>query len=489
MTTVADIVLHGGRVIDPESGLDDIFDVAISGNRIEVVSPEPLEGRLVLDVAGKVVAPGFIDLHSHGQAIPEQRLQALDGVTTALDLEAGRSPVSLSYRRAASEGRPIHYGYSASWAVSRMRQAGLLAPGEEGALVHIGNAAWQVPRPPGGLAELLATLRTDLEEGAIGIGILVGYAQETEPAEYLAVARLASEASMPTFTHARDLAEVRPSALIDGAEEIVRAAAETGAHMHYCHVNSTSTRHVERVLELVERARRKGATVTTEAYPYGAGMTSIGASFLAPERLAERGLSPSSIRYLPTGEWVRDAERLNAIRSSDPGALALVRFLDDEDPGEFSFVRAALTFPRGVVASDAIDFSWPEGEVDPYAWPLPDGVMTHPRSAGNFSRYLRLVRELGLCTLTEAIARCSLWPAEILEKAAPALARKGRLRAGCDADIVVFDPERVTDTATYEETTSPSSGISEVLVDGTFVVREGELVRDALPGRAITSAL
>src|SRR6185437_10204766 len=107
----------------------------------------------------------------------------------------------------------------------------------------------------------------------------VGYAPGTAPGEYLRVAALASASGVPTFTHCRDLIEFAPDGPIDGAEEIVRAAGQTGAHMHYCHVNSTTLRHADRVLGLVERAQRAGSRVTTEAYPYGAGMSGIGAAF------------------------------------------------------------------------------------------------------------------------------------------------------------------------------------------------------------------
>src|SRR5262249_9183393 len=147
-------------------------------------------------------------------------------------------------------------------------------------------------------------LAADIADGALGIGLLVGYAPGVAPAEYLQVAALAAASAAPTFTHSRDLIGVTPGGLGDGAEEVGRAAGETGARMHYCHVNSTTLRHADRVLGLVERAQRAGARVSTEAYPYGAGMTGIGAAFLAPERLAERGLTPRSIIYAPTGEEV-----------------------------------------------------------------------------------------------------------------------------------------------------------------------------------------
>src|SRR5690349_24548018 len=199
----------------------------------------------------------------------------MDGVTTALELEAGVTPVAQAYRRAADEGRPINYGFAASWALARMEAVARLPPDASlGAfMARISDPAWQRPAEPAQVGALLARLAEDLADGALGIGVLLGYAPAASPGEYLRVAGLAVQAGIPTFTHARDLIEMVPATLADGAEEIVRVAAETGAHMHYCHVDSTSQRHIDRVLGLVARAQAAGSRVTTEAYPYGSGMT------------------------------------------------------------------------------------------------------------------------------------------------------------------------------------------------------------------------
>jgi cytosine/adenosine deaminase-related metal-dependent hydrolase len=484
---VFDLVLAGGRVIDPETGTDGQYDVGITGTRIAAVSAEPLAGRAVIDSRGLVVAPGFIDLHSHGQAIPELRLQAMDGVTTALDLEAGRYPVAAAYAAAEREGRPVNYGFATSWAGCRMSQ---LAGWETGSeitplLQRLGDPEWQAPASQYAVQAILDALGQDVSAGGIGVGVLLGYAQETDPEEYLRLAELAAGLRVPTFTHARDLAETRPATLIDGATEIVQAAAATGAHMHYCHVNSTSTRHLGRVLELVADARAGGAAVTTEAYPYGAGMTAIGAAFLHPGRLKERGLTPGSIRYLRTGEHIRDDARLLELRRADPGGLALVQYLRDDVPAEFGMVLQALTFPDSAVASDAMPLEWPGPEHGPDQWPIPEGAITHPRTAGTFARFLRLAREGELFSLVEAIRRCTLVPAEILADAVPGMRQKGRLQPGCDADIVIFNPDMVSDRATYDRTTQPSAGVRHVLVNGQPVVSGGQLVLDALPGQAV----
>ncbi|HEX9043150.1 MAG TPA: hypothetical protein VF838_19395 [Trebonia sp.] len=186
---------------------------------------------------------------------------------------------------------------------------------------NLPDPAWHRTATPPEVNRILKRLEKGLADGALGIGILAGYVPGADPSEYLKVAALAAKAAVPTYTHSRDLAEFTPNTRADGAGEIVRAAAETGAHMHYCHVNSTTLRHAERVLSLVARAQRAGSRVTTEAYPYGAGMTGIGAAFLAPDRLSERGLVPPDLTYALTGERVADAARLRELRAADPGAV------------------------------------------------------------------------------------------------------------------------------------------------------------------------
>lgn len=547
-----DVVLRGGRVIDPESGLDAVGDVAIADGRIAAVSltdggtagggtaggvgpgrgrpgaerpgQGPLgAGRAEFDVSGQVVTAGFVDIHSHCYDTGSLRLQALDGVTTALELESGVTPVSAAYASAALAGRPVNYGFAASWAMARMSVlAGVPLDGSVRTFfAHSARPEWQRAASDSEISRVLALLSADIADGALGIGILAGYAPVADPLEYLAVASLAARAGVPTYTHSRDIVEFRPETLIDGAEEIVRAAGETGAHMHYCHVNSTTIRHADRVLGLVERAQREGARVTTEAYPYGAGMTGIGAAFLAPERLHERDLNPSDLIYAPTGEQVRDAVRLAELRAADPGGLAIIRQLDEADAGDRTLLMRYLLFPGAVVASDAMPLTWAgagsstggsaaagdsagaggnaaagdsagansDGAPDPEAWPLPPGAFTHPRTAGTFSRSVRmLTRDGGRLSLADALAKCSLHPARLLEEHVPAMRRKGRLATGADADIVVFDPEAISDRASYTASTRPSAGIRHVLVNGTFVVRDGRLVASARPGRPVRSS-
>lgn len=488
------VLLSGGRVVDPATGFDDIADVLVEGGKVTAVggrAGERAPEAVRIDATGMIVGPGFVDLHSHVHSIAGQRLQAMDGVTTALDLEAGVMPVDLAYKNAAEEGRPLNYGFSASWAQARGQVLAGVHP--DGSLLKalplLANESWQRSSTPDELSLWIRLLEDELEAGALGIGILVGYAPRTEPGEYLQVARLAAEAGVATFTHVRELTEADPTTPVDGSSEVAIAASETGAQMHHCHVNSTSRRHIDRVLTTLADAQARGARVTVEAYPYGAGSTGVGAYFLAPERLSAWGIGPSSIVLLPSGERIRDERRLREVRENAPDTECIVEFLDETNPADWELLERSLVYPDVIVASDAMPVLLPGGDYDTRAWPLPRNGATHPRTAGTFAKTLRvMVRESGRWGWLEAFRRCSYLPARVLDFV-PAASGKGWLGAGADADIVVMDPAVVGDRATYGEPTVPSTGVRHVLVNGEAVVRDGEIVQDAYPGRPIRASL
>jgi imidazolonepropionase-like amidohydrolase len=483
-------LLRNGRVIDPGTGTDRVADVLVRDGTVAAVGTGLAvpAGATVLDVTGRIVGPGFVDLHSHVHSIAGQRLQALDGVTTALDLEAGLLPVARAYADAAAAGRPLHYGFSASWGAARAQAHLGVEPDARLAtqLALLGDPGWQRTSSAAELRTWLGLLERELADGALGIGVLLGYAPRTDPAEFLAVARLAAAAGTPTYTHVRELVEADPSTPVDGSEEIAIAAAETGAAMHHCHVNSTSRRHIDRVLAMLDAARSAGSRVTVEAYPYGAGSTSVGAYFLAPERLPAWGITAANLVLVETGERIADDARLREVRRRDPGAECIVEFLDERDEADRALLRRSLAYPDAIVASDAMPVLWGNGVMESRQWPLPAGGSTHPRTAGTFARSLRtMVRESGTWSWAEAFRRCAYLPARVLDDTAPAARAKGHLGVGADADVVVLDPERITDTATYPDSVRPSVGVVHLLVGGEPVVRDGALLPDAYPGRPL----
>jgi cytosine/adenosine deaminase-related metal-dependent hydrolase len=483
-----DVVVAGGRVIDPETGLDQVADVGIRGGSIATVSAAPLDGRVRLDAAGLVVAPGFVDLHSHAQTVPSLRMQALDGVTTALELEAGGYPVAAAYQAGAVEGRPINYGFAASWIGARMALLDR-APldGSFAALVAaFGGAGWQRLVDGPTTAAIVAEVDRELGEGGIGIGLMPGYAPESNREEYLAMAALAARRDVPTFTHVRHTHAREPGSCVDGVGELVHVAAMTGAHMHLCHVNSTGWRRAPELLELLGRAKGFGLRLSTEMYPWGAASTVMGAPWFDPLNLDHTGITPQDMFDASRGRRVRDAEDLAAIRRETPGDIGVFFFLDETAEEDLAVLDSVLAHPDVAVATDALPYLSGGQPVAGPAWPLPDDALAHPRLAGTFARTLRRqVRERRVLTLPEAVRRMTLVPAQIVEAAAPDARRKGRLQPGCDADVVAFDPDTVTERATYDDPRRPSHGMRHVLVGGTPLVRDGHLDTTVMPGRPL----
>ena len=191
--------------------------------------------------------------------------------------------------------------------------------------------------------------------------------------------------------------------------------------------------------------------------------------------------APTALEY--NGQRL-DQASYSALRAKDPGAAIVWHFLDlpkDED-----FLDQSVLFAGAAIASDSIP--WKLLETD--AWPLPQGAFAHPRSAGTFARFLaRWVRERKHLSLSDAIRKSTLIPAQILEASVPQMEKKGRMQEGMDADVVVFDAGTIQDRATYTEPAQPSVGMKYVLVNAVPIVSDGELVRDALPGKPVRGSV
>jgi hypothetical protein len=492
-----DILFAGGRVIDPDTRLDGIRNVGIRDGSITYVGSERPAADMIVDVTDLVVSPGFIDMHSHAQSPLGQRLQAQDGVTTSMDLEAGTLPVSLYYERAEAEGRPINFGFSSSWALARMSVVDGVELSTDASLDPLVNSIqifednqtrprWNSLASDYETQQILELVEQGVHEGGIGIGVLLGYSPLSGRDEYYRTAKLAERLGVPAFTHSRQMSNIEPGSSLDGALEILAAAAGTGAAMHVCHINSTSLRRIDDVSDAIAWSQAQGNRVTTEAYPYARASTGVGAVFLEPGKLDRMGITLQSIQYLPTGERIDDVERLVHLRATDPGGLCIVDYLDADEPEDLAKLLRGLTLPGGAIASDAMPLA-KSGLHLHDQWPLPEGAFTHPRSAGCFARTFGwLVRELGVFSLDEAIRRCSLTPATIIQGAAPAMRKKGRVQVGADADLTIFDAATISDLASFDSVRA-STGFRHVLVAGTFVVRDGILIESAMPGRGIRS--
>jgi N-acyl-D-glutamate deacylase len=484
-----DVVIAGGRVIDPETGLDGVRSIGIRGGRIAAISSVPLKGGTTLNAAGLVVAPGFIDLHAHGQDTAAARMQAFDGVTTALELEAGTLPVAAAYDTAAREGRPINYGFAASWLYARIAEKEGMEP--DGAITFFQDAqrrtGWQHSiASPEEIGRIMTRVERGLRDGAIGIGVLAGYSPGHGRKEAFALAQLAAKHGVPTFTHARYMSMVEPQSSFEALAEIVSLAAATGASMHINHLNSIAIRDIPRIAELLKGAQARGLRVTTEAYPYGAGSTVVGAELFRGNWRERIGGGVAGDIEL-AGKPFDDATLAEA-QAKTPGAWIVAHFMrPDRNPKDQAFLDESVLMPGGAIASDAMPWTTPKGErIAGDVWPLPEDAFAHPRSAGTFTRFLRdYVRERGKVTLREGVSRMTLIPARILEGGAPQMKKKGRVQVGADADLVAFDLGTVAERATFTKPAQTAVGMRHVLVNGTPIIRDGELVRDAKPGRPV----
>ena len=489
---MAGLLITGGRVVDPASGMDAIGDVAVVDGMIAAVGTGLGGAERMIDATGLVVAPGFIDLHAHGQSLPADRMQAFDGVTTTLDLEAGVLPVASWYRRQAEKGRVLNYGASANWAFARI--GAMTGSNAESSLEAFGNAMrdrrWvDNVASEKEVAGILERIAGGLSEGAIGIGILNAYAPGAGVQELTAVCQLAAARDVPTFTHIAYMSRIDPESAAEAYIRLIGYAGATGAHMHICHFNSSSKTDIERCVALVAKAQAQGLPITVESYPYGTGSTVLAAAFFSdPEFEARNGLGYDSVQRVTDGHRFRDREELLAAQAEEPSALVLWHVLDIENNSHHrDLLDMSVLYPGGAIASDAMPWTLTDGKAyTGDAWPLPDDATSHPRSAGCFTRFIReWVRERRKISLLEGIRKCALIPAEILSPSTPAMRAKGRLQAGADADVVVFDYETLSDRATFTAMNRPSEGVRHLVVSGQPLISDGVLDLAARPGQPV----
>jgi N-acyl-D-aspartate/D-glutamate deacylase len=451
-----DLVIAGGRVLDPETGLDAVRNVGIAQGKIVRISADPLAGKRVISARGLVVAPGFIDLHQHAQELLSQRLKAMDGVTTALEMEIGKPDVAAFLE--SKQGRSlINYGTAASHVAARSLAFG--APMPASGLLPKSGAATDQPASPEQIETMKARLRHELDAGGLAIGMGIQYTPGATRWEVIEMFRLAAARDVPVYTHIRSSGTREPGSGIESISEVIGAAAVSGASLHIVHINSSCGFQALDCLTLVAGARARGLDVTTEAYPYEAGMTAINSAVFNPGWQDKFGITYHDLMLPDTGERLTK-ERFEELHNASEAHMVIMF------TNRLEIVDSVFLNPLVMVASD--------------------GLEGHPRNAGTFCRILaRYVRSQGTLTLIDAIRRMSLMPAQVLERSTPAARAKGRLQEGADADVVVFDLQTVGDRSTYQSPMEPSVGVKYVLVGGVLVVDGGSLVEGVLPGKAL----
>ncbi len=451
-----DVVINNGRVLDPESKLDAVRSIGIRGGKIAAISAAPLKGKQTIDAKGLVVTPGFIDLHVHGQDDENYRIYALDGVTTALELEVGTDDVPAFY--AAREGKAlINFGVSSGHVPARMT-----VMHDGGVPLHtllpLDKAGHDVANDAQ-IAEIRARIERGLAAGALGVGMGLQYTPAATKYEVLEAFRGAAKYHAPVFVHTRSWGSTDPGSAVESYMEVIAASAISGAPVHFVHLNSTSLENTPKNLAIVAEARARGLDVTAEAYPYSAGMTEISSPLL--DQFANGPDSMfAKLMLVRTGERLT---RATFAANRKPGE-SVILFLNTPE-----MEAMAMVSPLTSIASD--------GRVQ--------NGKGHPRTAGTAGRTLGYyVRETKQLTLMDAVRKMTLMPAQRLQTVAPAFREKGRLRVGADADVTVFDAATVADRSTYSQPALPSVGFRYVIVNGVPVVVDGTVREGAYPGLA-----
>lgn len=409
-----------------------------------------MDGRTRIDASGLVVAPGFIDLHRHGQDDENYRHAALDGVTTALELEVGTRDVERWYQE-RQPARLINYGVSIGHMGVRMAVLD-----DPGTFMPAGVAASK-PATDEQIDEMKRRVDEGLRQGAVAVGLGPAYTPAASQWEVLEMFRVAAEHGATAHIHLRRG--------IEGLQEAIANATVTGAPLHVVHINSTGGNFVGPMLQIIADAQARGMDITTEAYPYNRGSTGIESALYDNwERLTDEQIG--QILWAATGEPLT---RETFAKYRKQGGWVI------QAPGRMENVQRAINSPLTMIASDGSQ--------------MKDG-MGHPRSTGTYSQVLgRYAREAKTLTLMDALRKMTLMPAQRLEKRVPQMRQKGRVSVGADADLVLFDPVRVIDRSTYQQPGLAPEGIIHVLVNGVAVVSDGKAVPNVAPGLPVRAPL
>ena len=485
-----DVVISNGRVMDPETGLDAVRNVGVKDGKIAAITEQTIAGAESIDAAGLVVAPGFIDGHCHGANDAfAVKCGIRDGKTTQLDLELGAWPVDAWYAR--WEGRAqANYGAVVGHLPIRDDVFSSIVSNTGNLFLEVwkSKGQWSVRKAsPEDLKEILAKVEQGLKQGGLGVGTPVGYATAGLTAyELNQVWRLAGEHGLFATVHGRFSSMALPTEGILGTLEAIASASMFGAGLLVHHFHAQVLSAVEEVASMVDQTRQRGVKVLLEMYPYTYGSSVMMADYLHPDNYNNAmGHTYSDITLVQTMQPMTKETYEKALKET-PMATILFNHCTEAD------MVKAMAWPSVCLGSDGMPYIDDKASHDaegattvPYDYPDAK-ALGHPRGAGTYSKVFRYVREQKVMPLMTAVAKSSYLLARFLEDCGvPQMAFKGRIQAGADADVTIFNPDTITDNATREHGALPASGIPFVLVNGVPVVKNSTIVEGVYPGRPI----
>jgi N-acyl-D-amino-acid deacylase len=445
-----DLVIKNGNIIDPLLELTTIGNIGVHSGKIVTITRETIEGTTTIDAKMQVVSPGFVDIHSHVDNYQcAGKSYALQGITTTIGGNCGLSPLSptVFFEQMQKTGFPINQGQFAGHSFSLREEVGLTNPHQ--------------PADKEQIEMMVELAQKRLAQGAIGISFGLEYAPGSSYQEVLELCRLAALYGKPVSIHVRHDSWEGLKAI----DETIRLAEETGVSIIISHlVYMVGMGMMTEALCMIDNARERGLDIAVDSGLYSAFATFIGSEVFAPGCLEKWGRSYEDL-YISTGPYAHQqcTEPLfNMLRKEAPETV-LVAFVGTE-----AEVYEALARPYVVVSTDGAVGS-------------PEPGTGHPQDSGTYPKFFRtMVRETGRLSLLEAVRKCTLQPARLL-----GLDSKGTIKPGSDADLVIFDLNRISDTSDYPglgQPDSPPLGIDYVIVNGQLVVENGEFIATAKPG-------
>jgi len=486
-----DLVILNGRVMDPETMMDAVRNVGVKDGKIAAITTEKIRGKETINARDHVVAPGFIDTHSH-TVVTEigQKIHLRDGITTALELEAGVYPVGLWYDSWKGRGQ-VNYGATTSFIGARETEFNPKYKTVDGANVNdillptaVGmDFGWSTTVASDEQIEsILGRYEEGLKEGALGVGNTAGYmpngltTREVDGAMAL-VGKYGGVMAM----HGRYSSQMPPQSGLLGTSEAVAAAAAYDGALIVQHMAAQCLALTADCQALIDAAYHEGTQVIGEIYVYTYGASVVGAPYLKPDNYQRNmGHTYKDITNQLTNEPLTK-ESYEQLMKDAPNTPIMFENATKED------MYVALAHPTAIIASDAMQYSNKSDGKLARTWDTPyDQINGHPRGAGTRGRLLRLVREDDLMPLMLAISKITFMPAKFLaDNGIEQMATKGRMQVGMDADITIFDPDKVTDNATNKNGALPTTGIPYVLVNGTVVVKDSKVLKGVYPGQPI----
>ncbi len=443
-----DLVISGGEIIDPVDGIY-LANIGIEKDRVAYIGPEIIKGKREIEAAGCFVAPGFIDLHSHENAIKDGCIEkgifessVLMGVTTTAGGNCGMGPVDLNdYRQAIEkDGAPLNYTAFSGHAF--LREA-------VGCTDRYGQATKKQ------VEKMNALLREALHKGTSGLSVGLEYTPGASTEEILELSKTVAEYDDRLIAvHYRFDGERS----LEAVAELIIVARETGVRMQISHLGSgTAFGKTDEALAMIESAYNAGVDVGFDVYPYDAFCSLIGSPVFDEGCLQRWGVDYSAIKVVEgkySGELCTP-ELFMDKRTHEPQTMVVAFVMDEEE------IIRAIQHPMAIIASDGR---------------IVNG-QGHPRSAGTFPRVLgQYVRGKECLDIVTAINKMTNLPAKRLR-----LDSRGRIRKGFFADITIFDYDKIIDRATYEQPALSPEGIKSVIVNGVEVVRDNEMT-GSLPG-------